>query len=288
MKHILAKAPALAALFVVACAGSQKNLTPPQQAAMEAEEQAQKAQDQAQKAREEANKTQQGLAEAQQAHHEASQTEAAANQNAEAASANAARAEREAGIAAPQSRPAAPPPPPKGVTEAQGPGQGKGEGMKEQAPSQTKLVVITSGLLFPSGSSDLSAAAKPQLDEIAQTLKAQPQSGTVIVQGHTDDVGNTAANLKLSAERAQSVANYLESQGISKDRVITKGVGERDPVSDKKTVEARAVNRRVDIMVQPAAGAAEQQGKQPEQNKQQQQQQQQQQNQNKQAPQQSP
>ena len=204
MKHILAKAPAVAALFVVACAGSQKNPTPPQQAAMKGEEQT---------------------------HNDASQSEAAANKQAEAASPDAAQ-------------------------------QGKAE--KPPQPVQT-LVVITSGLLFPTGGTEISDAAQPRLNEIATTLKTQPQSSTIFVQGHTDDVGSSAANLRLSAERAQAVADYLEKQGVPKDRVVVRALGEQFPISDKKTAEARAVNRRVDIMVQPTVGAAEQQGRQPDQ-----------------------
>jgi outer membrane protein OmpA-like peptidoglycan-associated protein len=198
MKHILAKAPAVAALFVVACAGSQKNSAPPQ-----------------------------GATEAQgQAHNDASQSEAAANKEAEAASANA-----------PQ------------------------QGNAENPPQGQTLVVITSGLLYPTGGTEISDAAHPRLNEIAATLKTQPQSSTIFVQGHTDDVGSPAANLKLSAERARAVADYLEKQGVPKDRIVVRALGEQFPISDKKTAEARAVNRRVDIMVQPAVGAAEPQGK---------------------------
>lgn len=192
MKHILAKAPAVAALFVVACAGSQKNSTPPQQA-----------------------------------HNDASQSEGATNKQAEAPSANAAQ-------------------------------QGSAE--KPAQPSQT-LVVITSGLLYPTGGTEISDAAKPRLNEIATTLQTQPESSTIFVQGHTDDVGSSEANLKLSAVRAQGVADYLEAQGVPKDRIVVRALGQQLPISDKKTAEARAVNRRVDIMVQPAVGAAEQQGK---------------------------
>ena len=196
MNHILAKAPAVAALFVVACAGSQKNATPPQQAA----------------------------------HNDASQSEGAANKQAEAASADAAQ-----------------------------------QGKAENPPQPQTLVVITSGLLYPTGGTKISDAAQPRLNEIATTLKTQPQSSTIFVQGHTDDVGSPAANLKLSAVRAQAVADYLEKQGVPKDRIVVRALGEQFPISDKKTAEARAVNRRVDIMVQPAVGAAEQQGNQPDQ-----------------------
>jgi outer membrane protein OmpA-like peptidoglycan-associated protein len=201
MNHILAKAPAVAALFLVACAGSQKSQTPPQQA-----------------------------------HNDTSQSEGAASKQAESESASA---DQEA--------------------KAQ---EAKAE--KPAQPGQT-LVVITSGLLYPTGGTEISEAAQPRLNEIATTLKTQPESSTIFVQGHTDDVGSADANLKLAAERAQGVAEYLEGQGVPKDRIVVRALGEQLPISDKKTAEARAVNRRVDIMVQPAVGAAEQQGVEPDQ-----------------------
>jgi outer membrane protein OmpA-like peptidoglycan-associated protein len=251
MKHIFVKAPAVAALFVVACASSQKNLSDPQKAALKAEEHAQDAQNDAQKARKEANRSQQDLNEMQQSNVEARKEEINANQRAQQASFAAGRAEQQAGMAAhpppagpPPGAPApAPAPPNKGVTEAQAPAP---------APSPPKLVVITSGLLFPTNGSNLSDGSKAKLDEVAIVLTKQPESSEVIIQGHTDDRGDKAVNMRLSQERAQSVADYLESKGVPKDRVQTKAMGSDDPVSTEKTTSGRAVNRRVDIAVQPA------------------------------------
>ena len=243
MKHIFVRTPAVAALFLVACAGSQKNLTDPQKAALKAEDYAQDAQNDAQKARVEASKSRQELFESQQAHEAARRAEIDANQRAQQASYAAGRAEQQAGMAAHAAGPPPPPaaPPPKGATEAQG----------REAPA--KVVVITSGLLFPSNSADLPAGSKPRLDELAVVLKKQPDANVVIVEGHTDDTGPKAGNMKLSEQRAQAVADYLASQGVPKDRVQTRAVGSQDPASPGKTAQARALNRRVDIVVQPAS-----------------------------------
>jgi OOP family OmpA-OmpF porin len=250
MKHIFVRAPAVAALFLVACAGSQKNLTDPQKAALKAEEHAQDAQNDAQKARVEASKSQQELFESQQAHEDARRAEIDANQRAQQASYAAGRAEQQAGMAAHTAGPPPGPPPskepPKGATEAQG------SNAAHEAPA--KVVVITSGLLFASNSADLSAGSKPKLDDLATVLRKQPDANLVIVEGHTDDIGHKAGNMKLSQQRAQAVADYLERQGVPKDRVQTKALGSQDPASPGKTAEARALNRRVDISVQPAAG----------------------------------
>jgi outer membrane protein OmpA-like peptidoglycan-associated protein len=261
MKLIVSKPRAVAALVVgsaalSACASSQKELTAPQQAAAQAEEQAQKAQNEAQKARETSDKTQQDLAEAQQTHNEAKQAELMADQRATEASRRAAVAEAQAGLAA---KPAAIPPAPqaqggpaqegaqkseKGVAEAQGHQGGE------------KVKIITASLLFKTGSSDLMPSAKSQLDEVAQALNVQPQANNVKVQGYTDSTGSAAINDPLSEKRAQAVADYLESKGVSKDRITTEGFGKQDPVSTANTTEGHALNRRVDIVVEPVEGRA--------------------------------
>jgi len=65
------------------------------------------------------------------------------------------------------------------------------------------------------------------------------------VGGYTDSTGSPAYNQELSERRAQSVADYLTSHGISGGRLTVKGYGEANPVADNKTREGRAHNRRV-------------------------------------------
>jgi len=258
MKPIVSRPRAVAAVVVgtaviSACGSSQKQLTAPQQAAAQAEEQAQKAQADAQKAREEAGKTQKDLAEAQQAHFEARKAEMAADQTARDASHRASVAEQQAGLAAQPALPPAPAQagaqkPEKGVAEAQGP--------HESHDSTGKVTVITASLLFKSGSSDLLPSAKPKLDEVASALSAQPQANNVKVEGYTDSTGSAAINDPLSQRRAQAVADYLESKGVPKERITAEGFGKSDPVSTAQSTEGRALNRRVDIVIEPVEGRA--------------------------------
>jgi OOP family OmpA-OmpF porin len=65
------------------------------------------------------------------------------------------------------------------------------------------------------------------------------------VDGYTDSTGSAAYNLGLSERRAQSVADYLTSHGISGGRMLVKGYRQENPVADNKTREGRAHNRRV-------------------------------------------
>ena len=250
MKPFVSRTPVVGVLVVTsalatACASSQKQMTEPQQAAARAEDQSQKAQADAQKARDDANKARSDLADSQQSNNEARAAEAAADQKAQQASHEAALAEQRAGQAA--HPPMASPPKPsteKGVTEAQAGAAGR--------DSAGKVVVITASLLFPSSSAELLPSSKPKLDEIAGALKSQPQASHVKVQGYTDSTGSSAINDPLSQQRAQAVADYLESKGVSPDRISAQGFGKGDPVSHAQTTEGRALNRRVDIVVESA------------------------------------
>ena len=116
-------------------------------------------------------------------------------------------------------------------------------------------VTFDSGILFASGSSTLSSTAKTSLFQFANVLKGNADCD-VAVQGYTDNAGwknSTAAqsqqkNLELSQQRAQSVTNYLLSQGVSPSQIrSTMGFGESNPVADNSTAAGKAQNRRVEV-----------------------------------------
>ena len=69
------------------------------------------------------------------------------------------------------------------------------------------------------------------------------------VGGYTDNVGDPAANLKLSQARADNTAAAVVSNGISKTRLETKGYGEQHPIASNVTAEGRQRNRRIDLRV---------------------------------------
>ena len=116
-------------------------------------------------------------------------------------------------------------------------------------------MVITASFLFPTDSAELLPSSKAKLDEIAGALQAQPQASDVKVLGHTDSTGTSGVNDPLSQQRAQAVADYLESKGVSPDRISAQGLGKTDPVSHAQTAEGRALNRRVDIVIEPVEGS---------------------------------
>jgi outer membrane protein OmpA-like peptidoglycan-associated protein len=112
------------------------------------------------------------------------------------------------------------------------------------------IVTLPEDITFASGS----AAVRPQLDSdirvVAENLVRYPNS-TVQVIGNTDNTGEAAYNQALSEQRAGSVANILQSGGVSSARIQTIGRGEDAPIASNLTPEGRARNRRVDIVVLP-------------------------------------
>ena len=69
------------------------------------------------------------------------------------------------------------------------------------------------------------------------------------VEGHTDSVGSDAMNQTLSENRAEAVREYLLSQGVPKDAIVSRGFGKTRPLATNDTTDGRAQNRRVEIVV---------------------------------------
>ena len=87
-----------------------------------------------------------------------------------------------------------------------------------------------------------------ELDNLAAMLK-RFSTKKVIVEGHTDNVGDSALNLKLSEERASAVVNYLIKKGIKNERLSWKGYGDMRPITTENTPEGHAKNRRVEFII---------------------------------------
>ena len=105
------------------------------------------------------------------------------------------------------------------------------------------------------------ATSFPVLTAVADALAATPSIRHVSVEGHTDDVGEEAANLALSQRRAASVVTWLTGHGIAADRLTSLGFGETRPVTPGTTPAIRAQNRRVEFRI---VGDAQAPGTQPE------------------------
>jgi outer membrane protein OmpA-like peptidoglycan-associated protein len=108
--------------------------------------------------------------------------------------------------------------------------------------------VSTHGILFASGSATLEGESTPTLKEIGDMLTAHPDL-KLTIEGHTDNVGDAAANQTLSEQRAAAVAQYLEQHfKVDASRLAAKGFGATKPVASNDTPEGRQQNRRVELV----------------------------------------
>lgn len=103
---------------------------------------------------------------------------------------------------------------------------------------------------FATGRSDIQANFYEVLNSVNSVFKEFSKT-KVKISGHTDSVGSDASNEQLSMRRAESVANYFISNGVSSSRIEAYGYGERYPVADNKTAQGKAANRRVEIEIIP-------------------------------------
>lgn len=103
---------------------------------------------------------------------------------------------------------------------------------------------------FATDSSDLSPAFFDVLNSVAKVMEEYNKT-VVEVAGHTDSTGSDSYNQSLSERRAGAVAQYLRSQNIGSERLLTVGMGEARPVADNGTADGRQANRRVEITMVP-------------------------------------
>lgn len=118
----------------------------------------------------------------------------------------------------------------------------------ERVGEGIKVTMKENMVNFGFDSSDLTPAAKANLDKLAQVLKNNMDTN-INIYGHTDSKGTDAYNLSLSERRAAAVKSYLVAQGVSSSRMFTMGVGEKEPVASNDTDAGRAENRRVEFAI---------------------------------------
>jgi len=103
------------------------------------------------------------------------------------------------------------------------------------------------GIHFATAKAEITADSAAVLDEVSKLLKKEPGL-KLTIEGHTDNVGQKAANLDLSKRRAAAVKAALVERGVAASRLSTDGFGDTKPVSDNKSEDGRAKNRRVELV----------------------------------------
>ena len=112
------------------------------------------------------------------------------------------------------------------------------------------VMILNGDALFDFDKSDIKPAALLVLVKAAKNIRALWRNGTLIrINGYTDGVGSDDYNNRLSARRADAVANLLASQGVQKTAIKTSGFGKANPVASNSDPKARAKNRRVEIFL---------------------------------------
>ena len=129
---------------------------------------------------------------------------------------------------------------------------GKNEHLQTEVTERGLVIHIVESSLFDEGSADLKPRAMEVLDVVADELKDIPNH--IRIEGHTDDrpisTPQYPSNWELSSARATSVVRYLvDNHDIPQNRISALGYGEYRPVKPNNSIENRALNRRVDIVI---------------------------------------
>lgn len=112
------------------------------------------------------------------------------------------------------------------------------------------LLTLDSAVLFDSGSYTLKESARKELQKLVEKIKAFP-SGTITINGHTDNVGKKSSNLQLSENRAASVASVIQNLLGDNYQYQIHGYGDQQPIAPNNTPENKQKNRRVELLVTP-------------------------------------
>ena len=126
----------------------------------------------------------------------------------------------------------------------------QGTGVQVVRNGDNLQLVMPGNITFASGSSDISSSFYTTLNSLVKVFQEFDKNGVEIV-GHTDSTGSNDLNMRLSRDRAQSVASYLVNQGISGARISATGAGPSQPIASNNSEQGRAQNRRVEINLRP-------------------------------------
>jgi outer membrane protein OmpA-like peptidoglycan-associated protein len=126
----------------------------------------------------------------------------------------------------------------------------QGTGVSVTRQDKNITLNMPGNVTFATNSSDLRPEFFDTLNSVVSVLKEFDKT-ILEVAGHTDSTGDDAYNMALSQRRAGSVAQYLQSQGILANRMLTVGAGETRPIAPNDTDTGRQANRRVELTLEP-------------------------------------
>ena len=126
----------------------------------------------------------------------------------------------------------------------------QGTGVSVTRSGDNIILNMPNNVTFDSSSANLKPAGANTLTGVAMVLKEYNKTA-VNVLGFTDSTGSQDLNMRLSQQRADSVASALITQGVAANRIRTQGMGPANPIASNSTAEGKAQNRRVEITLSP-------------------------------------
>ncbi len=106
--------------------------------------------------------------------------------------------------------------------------------------------IVLEGIVFETGKATIKPESEPILEGALETMRENPEV-EVLITGHTDNVGKRDKNMKLSADRAESVKQWLVQRGVTATRMTTKGFGPDRPIAPNDTDANKQKNRRIEF-----------------------------------------
>ena len=127
----------------------------------------------------------------------------------------------------------------------------KGSGVQVKKDGDNIRLIMPGNITFPSNQYDIKGSFFKVLNSVSLVLKEYDKT-KIVIGGHTDSDGDKSKNTILSKNRAQSVADYLASQGVDSSRIISDGYGSSQPIANNSNEAGKSQNRRVEINLMPA------------------------------------
>jgi OmpA-OmpF porin, OOP family len=108
---------------------------------------------------------------------------------------------------------------------------------------------VPGNIVYETGKAVIKPESEPTLKALKDYIDKNPNFTRIRIEGHTDNVGNKDANLKLSIDRAMAVVTWLGSNGIDKKRLLAVGFGDSKPIADNAKEDGKAQNRRTEFHI---------------------------------------
>ena len=113
---------------------------------------------------------------------------------------------------------------------------------------------VPGNIVYETGKAIIKPESEPTLNALKDFMEQNKNFTRIRIEGHTDNVGKSAENMKLSTDRAMAVVTWMTQHGMNKDRFLAVGFGDTKPIADNKTDDGKAQNRRTEFHLAEVEG----------------------------------